>query len=315
MRRFITMLAVLMLTQACTHKDLCYDHPHTIDIDVEFDWSKAPDGKPATMSVYLFPEDGGEAQRYEFIDHTKGKMRVLPGRYKAICLNSDTRNISFSDRSSYESCSISTKDTDLLTGLTTLGVRSENAPMARGTEDERIAMSPDSIWTGRIDEIVADSLCKKLTFSLEEAFLTIRIVINNIENIEYLSAANGALSSMSGGWYIGQNVLTEENVTIPFNLEINKKENRINGELLIFGHCPTEETNHLLTTYCIMADGSKFYYTYDVTRHIHESQDGVITISLDNLPLPTPQPGDNQGGGGFQPTVGGWESVDIGIKM
>ena len=314
MRGVRAVISVILLLSSCVHKELCYDHPHTLDIEVEFDWSKAPDAEPKTMSLYLFPEDGGEAQRYEFVDHTRGKIRVLPGNYKAVCMNSDTRNIRFADKSHYESCTITTKDTDLMSGLTSLGVRSSTPPMARGTEDERIVMSPDSIWTARMEDIVADSLCKKLTFTPEKAFETIKVTINNVENMQYLTAVNGALSSMSGGWMLGRNVLTDEKVTIPFNLEINKSANTLSGELLIFGHCPDEDITHLLTIYCIMADGNNFYYTYDVTKQLHECEDAVITITLDNLPLPAPKPGENTGGG-FSPTVGDWHSVNIGIQM
>ena len=315
MRRFITMLAVLMLTQACTHKDLCYDHPHTIDIDVEFDWSKAPDAMPETMSLYLFPEDGGKVQRYEFTDHTSGRIRVLPGRYKTICMNSDTRNIRFGDRSSFETCFITTDETDLVNRNSTLDVRNSSIPKARGTEEERIIMSPDSIWTASMDEIVVDSLCRKISFTPEEAFIQFKVEIRNVENIQYLSGSSGALSSMAGAFFPGPKKMSEEKATIPFNTHISRKENMLSGKFLVFGHCPVTENQHFLTLYCHMADGSNFYCTYDVTEQIHSSNNDVITIILDHLPLPEPEPGEGGEGGGFQPTVGGWESIDIGIQM
>lgn len=54
-----------------------------------FDWTEAPDADPATMSLYLYPEDGSEPMRYEFTDRTGGTITVPMGMYDAICVNSD----------------------------------------------------------------------------------------------------------------------------------------------------------------------------------------------------------------------------------
>ena len=59
------LVAVLLSSAACEHRDLCYDHSHWTELKVEFDWSEAPDATPRTMVVYLFPRDGGLPRRYE----------------------------------------------------------------------------------------------------------------------------------------------------------------------------------------------------------------------------------------------------------
>ena len=88
----VAVLAVLSLT-SCEHKDLCHDSLHVVNVKVVFDWRKAPDAAPASMSLYLFPTDGGEALRYEFTDRNGGIIRVPVGHYDAFCLNSDTENV------------------------------------------------------------------------------------------------------------------------------------------------------------------------------------------------------------------------------
>lgn len=35
-----------LLMVGCEHKELCYDHPHTTQLQVVFDWAKAPDASP-----------------------------------------------------------------------------------------------------------------------------------------------------------------------------------------------------------------------------------------------------------------------------
>lgn len=54
----VAVLAVLSLT-SCEHKDLCHDSLHVVNVKVVFDWRKAPDAAPASMSLYLFPTHGG----------------------------------------------------------------------------------------------------------------------------------------------------------------------------------------------------------------------------------------------------------------
>lgn len=42
--------AVMMLCgTACNERELCYDHTHASPVDVEFDWTEAPDAAPVTM--------------------------------------------------------------------------------------------------------------------------------------------------------------------------------------------------------------------------------------------------------------------------
>ena len=86
------ILAVLVFS-SCEHKELCDDHSHTAGLHVVFDWVHAPDAKPETMRLYLFPLDGGKAQAYEFTDYRGGYINVPAGRYRALCVNSDTESV------------------------------------------------------------------------------------------------------------------------------------------------------------------------------------------------------------------------------
>lgn len=83
------LILLIEFLTSCEHKDLCYDYPHRQNVEVTFDWSEAPDANPSTMSLYLFPENGGAPQRYEFTDRNGGCISVAAGTYDAICVNSD----------------------------------------------------------------------------------------------------------------------------------------------------------------------------------------------------------------------------------
>lgn len=72
----VVMLAVML---SCEHKELYNGIPHVVNARVIFDWQKAPDANPASMSLYLFPVGGGEVVRYDFTDRKEELFVSLTG--------------------------------------------------------------------------------------------------------------------------------------------------------------------------------------------------------------------------------------------
>ena len=317
MKYLLPCAAALMLA-ACQHKELCYDHSHVVSLNVVFDWREAPDASPASMSLYLFPQQGGEALRYEFIGREGGTIRVPVGNYDAICLNSDTEGLVYRNGERFESFEVTSQTTDLLsTGLTGLGVRSDTAPRAEGTEDERVAQTADMLWSGSIQDITLTQAEPEpeLTLRPVVSVRTYRIEITDAENLKYVSGLSASLSGMSGGVLPGPATLSTERVTHPFELQVGADKTTVEGEFLAFGHCPDTQGRHTLIVYAVLSDGSKYAYTFDtdeVTSQLHEDPDAYeVTLRLSGLPLPKPI----VNGGGFQPEVEDWEQVDVGIAM
>ena len=71
----------------------------------------------------------------------------------------------------------------------------------------------------------------------------------------------------------------------------------------------------------MLADGSKWYYTQDVGNQMHDPSHGgggggsdenvEIDIVVDDLPIPKPI----VNGSGFQPTIDGWQGIEIPVDM
>ena len=83
----LTFITIIFLVTACEHKELCFAHAHTTEMQVIFNWKYAPEAHPASMRLYLFPETGKEPLIYEFGNHMEGKITVSVGRYRALCMN------------------------------------------------------------------------------------------------------------------------------------------------------------------------------------------------------------------------------------
>lgn len=315
----VTMAALLVAATSCEHKDLCYDHAHAVEVEVVFDWRNAPDAAPASMSLYLFPGDG-EALRYDFTGRDGGTIRVPVGKYEALCLNSDTENIGYRNTEHKGTFEVTTQTSPLLGGLSALGVRSEGAPRADGAEDERVALSPDMLWSDHAESIELKHVPvrQRITLYPEQSVCRYTVEIRNAENLKYVFGVSGSISGLAGGLLpgTGPDALTGECVTIPFDAAVgegaNGEKSVVTGALLTFGHSLAVDKAHLLTVYAVLSDGSKWYYTYDVTGQIHSAPDPRdVHIVLDGLPLPKPI----VNGGGFQPEVEPWKPVEIDIEM
>lgn len=303
----VAVLAVLSLT-SCEHKDLCYDHYHNTKIQVVFDWKNAPDATPETMRLYLFPIDGGRPRTYEFIDYRGGHVNVPAGRYKALCVNSDTESVLYRGIDSFDSFEAYAPDGVLSVGAFLV-------PRAEGTSEERVAKLPDRLYSARLDDLTVELSKENQTVTLypELSVCRYRVEIRNVSNLQYVSSDGiaGSLSGMSGGLLVGRNELTSAPVTVPFEV-ISDGVSTLTADFLTFGQTGSSGPAHKLVIYVIMSDGSKNYYTFDVTRQVDEAADPRdVHILLDGLPLPKPI----VNGGGFQPAVDEWKNIDIDVPM
>lgn len=307
--------AVLAAATSCEHKELCYDHSDAVDVKVAFDWKDAPGAAPASMSFYLFPAGGGEALRYDFTDCTGGTIRVPVGSYEALCLNSDTENINYRNTECRETFEVTTRAADLLSGLSVLGVLSDGVPRVDGTEDERVILPPDMLWSDCVEGIELKRTDGTTTVTLRPEMSVCRytVEIRNAANLKYVSGISGSLSSMAESLYpgVGCDATCKMGATIPFDAAVSADKSTVTGGLFAFG-CPSARKTHTLTIYAVLSDESKWYYTFDVTDQIHSAPNQRdVHIVLDGLPLPKPI----VNGGGFQPDVDDWHSVNVDIEM
>ena len=195
---FLLMMAELL--SSCEHKDLCYDHPHRQNVEVMFDWSADPEANPATMSLYLYPEEGGDPIRYEFTDKNGGNISVAAGTYRAICVNSDKETHRILGKERFETFQVTSAETRALQGL--LATMAGAAPMGRGTEKERMMQQPEMLWSSHADRIVVKPAGEKTVIKMkpEPRVKRCTVEIKNVENINGVKAMSASVSGMTGGW-------------------------------------------------------------------------------------------------------------------
>lgn len=317
------LLPVVMafLLSSCEHKELCYGHTYTAKVNVVFDWKKAPDASPESMDLYLFSEKGGTPLRYQFAGCKGGTISLPPGTYRAICLNSDTETSLYRGVGEFETFEVYTREASLLATMDG-GFRStREPPRAEGTETERVMLSPEMVWSDKANYDGAFTLTvnaghaaseTEQTFVLTpgQSVCTYTVTVLNAENLQYAKSLSGTLSGMSSGYLPGLGEPSGcEQCIVPFPLN-SDGISTLTGEFHTFGECSL--ATHQLVIYAVLADGSGWIYTYDVTKQVRTAKYPLrVDIIVSGLPLPKPITNGN----GFHPDVDDWNDVHITLPM
>ena len=197
-------------------------------------------------------------------------------------------------------------------------------PRAEDTELQRVILEPDPLWIATSSEFTLTAAdtepgaeATTITMQPTTRVRQVSITIRNVPNLQYTGEFGGSLSGLAGSVWAESGKPGDELVMQAFPMTV-LDETTLQAHFRIFGHCPHADegdtNSHLLTIYAILADGTKWYYTEDVTEKIHDSgssTDEDIIVELDGLPLPKPI----VNGSGFQPTVDGWQGIEIEVDM
>ena len=314
---------LLILLGSCKYKDLYYEQDDWAEVTVGFDWQHTPDMKPEGMTVLFYREGTTNPERYDYAGREGGKARLRPGTWQAVAYNYDTETILYQGMESAASLEAYTRNSSIAEG-TQLPTR--DMPRAQNTEDQPVILEPDPLCGGissTFPLVLQQSY--SVTVGPHKRYKEVDIVIHNVPNLQYCTAFGGALTGLAPSVLVASGILGEGLATEAFTGRATDGTT-LEFKVRIFGHCPDADHGllnpHLLTIYVILADGSKWYYTTDVSNQMHGSggggqggggggDDDDITIEIDELPIPKPI----VNGSGFQPTIDGWQGIDIEVGM
>lgn len=313
---YIIPITIALLFSSCEHKDLIYGDANQSDVEVVFDWQYAPDANPSSMATYFFDYEASAPIRFIFDNKEGGMIKIPADSYCALAMNSDYGDWAQMRGNTIDEFETYTQDAD---NLAAYGLATRAIPRAPGTEQERVAKTPGMLWSHRLDNINIEyntkaTSHKVITFYPQEAVCHYTVDINDVENLNHLdgSQIDGTISGMAEGFIHGKNCGSENHVTMPFVLDADKSADTLHSEFLTFGESANNSGTHILTIYLYLTDGSKWYYTFDVTNQVHNAPDPRhVHIVLSGLPLPTPI----TAGGGIVPTVNDWQTEDIDLKF
>ena len=320
---FLLASSFFLLT-SCDYKELSYDNSQSASVNVRFDWQKAPDLNAKGMTVLFYDtEKAASPERYDFVGRDGGTARLVTGSYRAVAYNYDTETILYRGMESSSTLEAYTRRSSIEEGTQMAAIsRGYTMPRAGGTEDEPVILEPDPLCGAQSDAFLLDaSVTGDVTITPHMRTREVVITINHVPNLQYTSQIGGALTGLAPSVNMTTGELGEETATQAFTASA-VGDSTIVMTFRIFGHCPhaqgTQHNAHQLTVYAVLADGSKWYYTQDVGDQMHNpshgggtGEDVEIDIEVDDLPIPKPI----VNGSGFQPTIDGWQGIEIPVDM
>jgi hypothetical protein len=154
-------------------------------------------------------------------------------------------------------------------------------PRATNTESEPVILEPDPLWAAASEPFTLKLPTSSSTASEEATTIVmyptpryreVTVTINNVPNLQYTGQFAGALSGVAPSVIMETGEIRDGKVTEAFTAQV-QGQSTLQMTFRIFGHCPDGDHGnvnaHLLTVYVTLADGSKWYYTTDVTNQMH----------------------------------------------
>ena len=325
------LLLLSLAITSCDYKDLCYEHPHWVNVEVRFDWKNDTTAHPAGMEVIFYNVDdiSAEPVNYHLQGRDGGIVQLLPGRYRALAYNNDTETILYRNTNLIPTFEAYTRQSSVDEGTY---MPYSDLPRGEGKGDEAVILLPDMLWgathavfeieqqdpvTYDYDDEGATPVVPKtytITMAPEKRVGNITVTVHNVKNLKYTTNFAGILSTLSPSVMMESGDNSDGTVTEAFPFDI-PNDSTLQAKFHFFGHCPylssgTANT-HILSLYAFLADDTKFYYNVDVTEQMHDpvKNPDRYNIFIDIYELPVPQPIVN--GSGFHPDVDDWVGEDI----
>lgn len=315
------LLAVIMslLEEGCSQKNLNNDAPITIadNVEVIFDWSKAPDAEASSMIMYLYSEDH-DVMTYWFKNPKGDFIKSYGGKHTAIChSNDDPYSHHLRNQHSHDDFEIFTDNSMLLVGqgISTLGI-----PRAEGTEDEPLRTTPSMIYGthDREVDLKVTSFAQTITLYPEELVCHYSIEFVDVENLKSADLRiDGTISSLAGGYYPGRMSPTAESVSHVFTLTADEQLTSLRADFFTFGLPDGPERPHKIGVYIALKNRSGNFYTFDVSDQVNKAPDPrnvsikIYGLQLPKIPDDPPTPPD----GGVSVEVDTWDAIHFDLKV
>lgn len=320
---------------SCEHKDLCYQHPHGIKLEVEFNWENAPEAAPGGMCLFFYPEDGGKPRRFD-VAKDGGNVYLEVGKYNVVIYNNDSEYVRYS-YSNYFDHMLYTRESGILEPIGR-GRRSNGIPRPPDTSDESVRLAPDMMWgcsamnievtdfgakythevigsDKKEPQLQIDAVDKfKFIFYPEELMCRYTYEVINLKNIEYVYEVCGLLTGMSGTYTLATGEIGADCVSLPVEAFKDSKAQIINGEFHTFGHRPDVDKKHYMMMYFCYSDSMIYPFYWDLTDQVNNAPDPRrVHLVLDAVNVDLPDAIKN--GSGFIPSVDDFNEVYEDIVM
>ena len=315
MKKLFLLAALLTAFASCRYKDLCYDHDHPtepnmdlelslkIDLDVDLDVSVEAHTKietPTYMKVCFFDPLTGSLSEADYVGPNGGPLHVNPGTYNMVVYSFDTEWTRIRGENHIDSLEAFTSD---ITAIKAPLLEHSGKP--ESVLSEPVIYTPDHLLVVKKEVEIPPFSEERTVIIIEAQAATIvetyGFEVTNVTGIEYIASVEAFVTNQARSCYFGRGEKSTRPATISFPVEVNKEEGKVATTFNTFGKLPgaSECLLHILLT---DTEGNVYTITVDITDQF-DNPDRIIVI---DEPIDIPNP---EGGGGIAPTVEKWEEV------
>lgn len=301
MKRLIATYALLMVLSmivvSCEHKELCYSHPHSAKVSVEFEWSQMPAAySPGGMRVIFYPRNGGEEIVRDFVGKKGGCVEIPSGVYDVVCFNNDTQRVKYNGADGFSSIAATT------------GVAQ--------VSDVKAFRTPDYLCGGRLAAVVVEvKIGCEQTIELPVTPMVCRYTysVRGVKNLQNFSECVAVQRLMCSEYSVGgDREIQESRADICFAME--RSGDAITGSCYTFGAADCDEYKTIL--YIRTANGKMVKGEYDVTQQINSQKGHLKNVDIViDTDLDLDKQGGSTGGFGFDPSVDEWGDIESDIIL
>jgi hypothetical protein len=276
----LVFLATCFIAYSCDNKEIGMPGSGngagigSTPVQIVFDWDGVPqDERPVAngMRVNIFNDDSDNDDVRDYgvddINYAGGTVYLVKNAsYMTLAYTYQGNNIYFRNEA----------DRDLIEAYCNTQVRTT---YTRSFPEEKTTNEPEGLfYTGKHNRCVAGS-GDIITIAPESRLYRYTFEIRNIEGAEFIRETRGAISGMSGSFFIGRNQLNQVPSTVLFNATVDKVNGKIVGSFRTFGRLDTENNFTIEILYPSNTSGI-LQYTWDVTGQINQA--GHFDIVIEN---------------------------------
>lgn len=288
---------------SCSHKDIACPGAEVRDIDVVFDWAKAPEADPEGMTLIFFPLGIHEqVWRFDIAGPGGGGVKIPTGTYRMIAFNNDDHSVRITDTQSFDAMTASARNRDKdMFGTTGMLYRAEV---------EHLEVTPCGV-----NYMTGDGSCKECPKNIvracpDSACTVYDIRVSDIKGIGGVKKAYAALSGTASSLRLGPMISETHGDRLYAPMEISASDRLMTASANAF--TPTDPGKpSTLTIAVTRTDGKSFSKSFDLTGEMmNPISPRHVFIEIKGLEIPE---GDTPGSdvGDIDVIVDGWTTIEI----
>lgn len=303
----VSLLVAMSLLSSCIYDSLPECPDGRVEFVIENDWRVAPDADPEGMAYLFFREGVENPWRFDFPGRNAGKVALPPGEYEFVMYNNDTSHILFET------------DADGMPFATT-----ESETLRIGDADEDAFRPPDVIWAASVGKVWVDRCGVRYSYAGRTVgdtgdfrlldyprLMTPAVIVRvlHVDNLRGVVHMEGLLSGMASGVDLYSGVRSDDGVDVAFDPKA-VSDSSIEARFNTFGLPADGSSGNVLSLCFHLSDGRVVWKKFDVSEHfVRARYADEIEIVIDSIILPDAPPAPE--GGGFDPTVVGWTTIEV----